>query len=671
MAALHEPPYPYPLDPMERAAAGDAEGVVVIAGGTGTGKTHTLVARVAALLDAGARPGHVACLTARSESAALLRLRLERHPRTGGHLDEIFVGTIHECAANLLRHAGADSLGIPLDFTIWDHAQAVDAVHLVWPEYHETRLTKREVREALDWHWRNQGRSHLERPLPPRERLWFDVAEAYAIEKRWQNALDPEDLIVLAIRAMDRDQKERDRWRSTRTRHLLVDQAEEFTPWQLRLLQLMVGPTRSLMVATDPNQRVHRDAAPSVAEFLRLRFPELGQHRLRLNHERSAENFELTSTLNRHPVAPGLVDDMQVSDDVRRGPPKLVEVPGTLQDMYSHCLGRIQEIAAGGIPWEDMAVLYRVGGHVRRMRTQLAHRDIRYRVLGEAPRDRHGDARWIVAMLTCLLNPRDLRSVRIAAAPGYPNKDRILAPGSSRLLRRLAREQQMTLIETAGRNLNRFDEGDRGLLSELVQNWRHLDALLQDPDCGLRALLLRAEALVQRARAPGLTRVQDPEMGRLWRLCEAAPQPGWEDLGLHLVRFLDLWSPALHPDAHSDLNEGWGVTFGTIHAAKGRRWKVVFLLDVSDETMPGRVGPYSSRIERENRTFYTGVTRATEALYLYHLADTGRGNRTTPSRFLGPVLHLLERETAGRRRPTPAGWRSHSVAHDGRMPGLE
>ena len=77
-------------------------------------------------------------------------------------------------------------------------------------------------------------------------------------------------------------------------------------------------------------------------------------------------------------------------------------------------------------------------------------------------------------------------------------------------------------------------------------------------------------------------------------------------------------------------------------AAKGRSWRCVFLLDVSDESIPGPLGPYSGRLEMEKRRFYTGVTRATEHLYLYCLVDTGRGNNATPSRFLGPIRHVLE-----------------------------
>ena len=115
----------------------------------------------------------------------------------------------------------------------------------------------------------------------------------------------------------------------------------------------------------------------------------------------------------------------------------------------------------------------------------------------------------------------------------------------------------------------------------------------------------------------------------------------------HLRRFLDLLSPALHEGRSPG---GGGLTLGTIHAAKGERWRIVFILDASDRTTTGRAGPHSDTRQAQ-RLFYTAITRATEQLYLYSPADIGGGNEGRPSRFLDPVRDQLEHERIAARGP--------------------
>ena len=144
-----------PLDPMQRIAVEAAEGVSLVTGGAGTGKTHALVGRVAHLLDAGVQPGHITCLAVRDEAAAALRRRMASHPRIRGHLDEVFVGTMHEYANLFLRRAGAAVLGLSPGYTLWDRRTAVEAVRTAWADHHKSDLKHRDIEAALDWHWRN------------------------------------------------------------------------------------------------------------------------------------------------------------------------------------------------------------------------------------------------------------------------------------------------------------------------------------------------------------------------------------------------------------------------------------------------------------------------------------------------------------------------------------
>ena len=645
----------FPLDPMEQAAAEDTANVVVIQGGSGTGRTHTLVARVAFLLMQGASPDDVVCLAPTEGGAADLLRRLELHPAIAGQSRFICVVTFHEYANDILRDGGAAVLGLPLDYTAWDQKRALETLELT------RRFRRQDLLPALRWYGLNQARWADSPETPPRQRRWRNVVDFHTSEKNWQHALDPDDLLVMAIRALELDEGIRSRWMPG---HLLVDGFEDITPVQFRLLEQLIGspsrmtgPSRSLAVAADPNQRLSGSPDRSYfTRYLGLRFPGLGTHTLRLNQQGSQELWLLATTLSGHDSMDGLTPDGQVCDGVQRGRPRLVEVEGTLTDLDGHCLREVRRLADAGVPLDDMAILFRRSNPFQRLRTRLAHLDIPHQVLGEERPERAGDARCLTALLTGLLNPRDMTAVRIAAAPGYPNAPRRLSNGVCRRLRQLAEEQNLDLIQAAERNLAAFgtkmdDPVPRGL-SWLVETRHALDQLLGDPEGSLHGLVELALDSIRQAQPPGLAPADEPELDRLWALCEAMLRLSWETPRQQLRCFLDLLSPALHSAPSTG---GGGLTLGTIHAARGLRWPIVFILDVSDRTIPGRAGPHSDT-RREQRLFLVAITRATEQLYLYSPADTGQDNQgqnnqpqdkdsgNRPSRFLDPVRDQLDHE---------------------------
>ena len=633
----------FPLDPMEQAAAEDTANVVVIQGGSGTGRTHTLVARVAFLLMQGASPDDVVCLAPTEGGAADLIRRLELHPAIAGQSRFIYVVTFHEYANDILRDGGAAVLGLPLDYTAWDQKRALDTLELT------RRFRRQDLLPALRWYGLNQARWADSPETPPRQRRWRNVVDFHTSEKNWQHALDPDDLLVMAIRALELDEGIRSRWMPG---HLLVDGFEDITPVQFRLLEQLIGspsrmtgPSRSLAVAADPNQRLSGSPDRSYfTRYLGLRFPGLGTHTLRLNQRCSQELWLLATTLSGHDSMDGLTPDGQVCDGVQRGRPRLVEVEGTLTDLDGHCLREVRRLADAGVPLDDMAILFRRSNAFQRLRTRLAHLDIPHQVLGEERPERAGDARCLTALLTGLLNPRDMTAVRIAAAPGYPNAPRRLSNGVCRRLRQLAEAQNLDLVQAAERNLAAFgtkmdDPVPRGL-SWLVETRHALDQLLADPEGSLHGLVELGLTLIRQAQPPGLSTVDEPELDRLSELCEATPRLARETPRQHLRRFLDLLSPALHEGRSPG---GGGLTLGTIRAAKGERWRIVHILDASDRTIPGRAGPHSDTRQAQ-RLFYTAITRATEQLCLYSPADIGGGDEDQPSRFLDPVRDQLDHE---------------------------
>ena len=146
------PDYEFPLDPMEQAAAEDEANVVVALGGSGTGRTHTLAARVAFLLRRGASPGSIVCLSLTEGGPADLRRRLRMHPEIAGQSRFIHVGTFHQYANGILRGGGASALGLPPDYSVWDQKRALETLELT------RRFRQRDLLAALRWHGLNQAR---------------------------------------------------------------------------------------------------------------------------------------------------------------------------------------------------------------------------------------------------------------------------------------------------------------------------------------------------------------------------------------------------------------------------------------------------------------------------------------------------------------------------------
>ena len=633
----------FPLDPRQLAAMREDEPTVLVLGSHRTGRSRVLVGRVAFLLERGSDPTWISVVTVRGETAESLRRRILGHPAAGSRAGDVAVGTISQLSNEVLRDGGAQVLGMSPYYTVWDRPVCLEMLQLAWKSQGDRNLTKRELRQVLRWRERNHGRWHEEPALPARKEFWWAVDRVLTAELELQNALLLSELPALALRALQRDDALREEWSHGGTYHLLVDEAEDLTPRELALLQALMGPTRSLMAAIDPIQRVRDGADSSAYAHLARFYPEAAVHVLRTDHSSSQILFRTAAAL-RQPLASPARDP---GDGDCEGPPGepalLVEQEGDFDDIANHCLDEIQRLHGLGIPLGDMAVLDRRGRALEWMRTRLAHRDIPHRVLGEPPADLPTDARCVAALMTLLLNPHDLHAARIAAAPDYPNRDRILPDGMAIEVRRAARERGQDLVAAARELLGRLPQGapERRSLAKLVHGYDVLSESFFDRKTDFGQFCPFAMGVVAGMKPSVLRDTKEPGSDGLMALwAETRETPG-ESRRDFLYQFLDLSSPALHPARR------WGgrdaVNIGDFASAKGLDFQAVFILDVSDQATPGRRGRHGEEMESELRQLCIAVTRASRWLTMYHPSDTGMaGARYVPSRFLQPAEHLLE-----------------------------
>ena len=661
------------MDPLQRAAAEAPQGPILVLGGPGTGKTHTIIARTALLLKGGASPHTITCLTYNSRGAEDLRRRMEQVSMIGEDARHIFVGTIHHYASFYLRRAGAAALNISPNFSIWDQQQAIEVISEMLDQdvVEGERTPTAEIAEILDWNKKNQTNTPEESETP-RKAQWLEIIERYVQEKRRQNTLDLDDLIPLAVKAMETDPETRAVWNRTRTRHLLIDEFQDVTPRQHQLINLITGSARSIMVVADPNQSINgwRGADPRLMERFQLDHgPDLNIRMLQVNHRGTRTMSNIATVLTRSDQLSGLNDDHQSAIRIEGPRPTLTVCEGKPEEMDRYILDSARRMRQEGYRWEDMACIYRTHRTINRMITQLSSLDIPHTVLGENERSQDSNARCITALMSLALNPMDRKAFTTAVSLEIRSKKRRMNQELAGRIAKLAQENRTHLIHAAEEYIEKLKPGTpahQGLLY-VINGWRELNEMLDDPDTELHSICQRANNLLQKAQRAGTAPIQEPQTFRLLSLSQTTPRMGPETPREFLSRFLELQAAAPQPEHRSPENDDplahhQGMTFSTIHSSKGMQWKIVWVADADDQNLPKLYGQGGSDtdLQEEERVFYVASTRSTDQLHFCYSAETDKGHEAKQSRFLDVLDDLLDHlDAGGERKPMPPGaaWR--------------
>ena len=243
------------LDPEQRAAATLPDGPAQIIAPAGSGKTTTMVARLAVLLSRGVAPERICVVTFNRDAAADLASRIERRlTPTVPAATSIEVRTLHALARQVLLDAGeghvivADRLPILRAARRRVQIEGADQVELAQID---TMLSA----------WKIEGREPPDDARP--------VLEAFADLMRVRGAVDFDDLVVRACELLTTDARLRLRWQS-RFSHVCVDEFQDVDAAQLRLVRLLASPEDNLFVVGDDDQTIYAWRLADVRRILRF-----------------------------------------------------------------------------------------------------------------------------------------------------------------------------------------------------------------------------------------------------------------------------------------------------------------------------------------------------------------------------------------------------------------
>lgn len=587
-------------NPAQQQAIETQAQVTAVIAGPGTGKTRTLVARIAYLIETcGVRPEEITAVTFTNQAAAEMRQRLEA--RLGGKraVSRMTIGTFHAICRKLLAPVRLLGPG--------------EAITLAAGVLRE-QGSKQSPKKFLQAVSRVKNGAEF-------ETAGVDAAsyEAYCSKLHECGALDFDDLLIEAL--------QKDTAGHKNFEHVLVDEFQDINDTQFALVRAWSQGRKSLFVIGDPDQSIYgfRGASGRCFERLQQQFPAVQTIRLVENYRSAPEILRASGAVIQK--NPGGVRQLDANRPTA-GPVRLV----CANDPFSEAVFVAKEIGrlTGGV---DMLEAQRLGS------AQQAHAFSEIAVLCRTHRGldliekclQHDDIPCIVSGREAFLEADDVRAVlaffRVLDVPGDA--------AALETALHLIWDCPGDLIAKAQAACAGMEQFDPEALTPQVQGFGHLEAWLAR--C--------TEWLPHRKDKPWKCIAR-------WEGCYGSSET-LERLRCTAVfhpNFTALWD-ALALGQEADLcrasGKGWksgAVRLMTLHGAKGLEFPVVFVAGVTAGELPLESPSRPADVQEERRLFYVGMTRAQEQLIL-----TCGG---TPSAFLADLPAEVQRELRAP-RPVP------------------
>ena len=695
------------LNEMQRAAVFTTSGPLLILAGAGSGKTTVLVNRIANLIRFGSAHGsrwtprevteddvkalrtaimtgtdapawldgmlrkdavrswNVMAITFTNKAAGELKERLRR--MLGGEEgDEVFASTFHSACVRILRR-WAEEIGYPKSFTIYD---TDDAQRVMKTVYKELSVDDKffPVKSAINQmsRWKDQLVSPEEAlKTPARDTKGALAARVYAAyEKKLKEAgaFDFDDLIYQTVQLLA-DHKEVREFYQNKYRYLLVDEYQDTSVAQFRLVSLLTGPEKNICVVGDDDQSIYRFRGATIENILNFEriYPGTKTIRLEQNYRSTSNILNAANCVIQHNTerkGKTLWTQNGEGDKVQ------VYTAENEQDEASHIAEIIGQHLREGGHLADHAVLYRMNAQSAPIESYFTRAGIPHKIVGGQRFNDRKEVKDIHSYMSIVANPRDdVRLRRIINEPA-----RKIGAATIDVIADLAGQQGISMLEVIA-HADEYAKLSRALapLYKFYQIYTRLQESLETKTLdefasdvievtGYKAML---EADAAKGHEDAADRLQN--LGQLVNNVKNYCDQHGEEASLEGY----LEDIALISDIDSYNESADQVVLMTIHSAKGLEFPYVFLIGMEEGVFPSEMSKYSEAdLEEERRLAYVGITRAKQELYISNSVTRmlyGRTQRNEPSRFLREIEPEYIEETrspALEQRSSLGGWGS-------------
>ncbi|HJQ82709.1 MAG TPA: ATP-dependent helicase [Candidatus Binatia bacterium] len=605
------------LNPAQLEAAITLDGPILAIAGAGSGKTRTLVYRVARLVESGVNPAQILLLTFTRRAAEEMLRRAAG--LVGGSCEHVAGGTFHSFA-NLVLRRSARRVGLAPNFTILDRGDSEDVVNLLRSRAGLDRKDRRFPRksaivEILSMavnraktvpEVMEESYAHLFEHLEPIVRL----GEDFARYKREKNLVDYDDLLVL-LRDLLRDHREVAEQLSRTYRYVMVDEYQDTNPLQAEIVRGLAVTHDNVMAVGDDSQSIYSFRGATFRNI--MDFPQLfsGAKLIKLE-----ENYRSTQPILD--LANAIIDRaaekhtkiLRAQRESAGAPvPALIQC-GDEQAQSRFVTQRILELREEGVPLSEMAVLFRSSFHSFDLELELTRADLPFVKRGGFKFIETAHVKDVLAHLRIVANPQDAvswhRVLLLLDGVGPKTADDVFG--------------HVAGADLAEATVRLADYPRRG---SYTKELGRLAALLREVATGE----LPPGEMVSRVTgfyAPMLRHLHPEDFPKREKDLEhfVTIAGRYRSLGALLADMaLEPPSDSVGDVLAADVDEGL-LTLSTIHSAKGLEWRAVFVIWLVDGRFPSYHNLHDGEeLEEERRLLYVAVTRAKEHLALSYPID--------------------------------------------------
>ncbi|MCI4625016.1 MAG: ATP-dependent helicase [Candidatus Magnetoovum sp. WYHC-5] len=625
--------YKNELNSLQHEVVCSEDGASLVIAGAGTGKTRTIIYRVAWLIQNGIAPQSILLLTFTNKAAKEMMKRTEG--LLSKNITALWGGTFHHVANKLLRNH-AKLIGYKNDFLILDRTDTKDMLDSCVLELNQKEKIIPASAIIVDvYSFMKNTNDNIESVLNKKYPQYIeftqelmDIITLYEAKKLRQNMMDFDDLL-LNLKLLLQEHNEVCNMYSNRFRHVLVDEYQDTNTIQGEIVDLISRVHGNIMAVGDDGQSIFSFRGANFENILNfpLRHKNVKIYKLTINYRSTPEILALANSIIVHNKKqfPKQLEAVKESGVL----PTKVAVEN-VYEQAEFVASKIMDIRDDGHELSSVAVLYRSHYQAMEMELELKRRGISYDVRSGLKFLEQAHIKDILSYLRILANPFDeLSWVRILKMiPGVGNKT------ADRIWKEISGSDNPIKSLTYARH-HIIKKGK----AYFEQTFLPIIVELEGRDIPAACLTIVLENIYEQYL---FNRYDNAEL----RLEDIKQMIQYANKYETIAEFINEMSL---DDQHAQTEETDSdrdneVILSSIHQAKGLEWNTVFIIGLNDGRFPSLKalrGEYGE--EEERRLFYVATTRACKELYLCYCLATDNAF-LKPSRFLNESPNELLEE---------------------------